>query len=580
MAIETKKLDILGQIKKAKDNDTNKDIMDFLYMIADNTTSGKTEKDAKNDLIIKLFEEGFTIHDPTGAKKIGSKVLQQALWRVMSKVKVLDSVIHGTGKGEDVERLVTEGVQTVADRGGLSNCFMGKGGVFQNAFLKGDGYLGYGRGENKENPVTYRVFRNEDVYVDNFCYGIRGVKPAFKAVVIQQFCKEDAYTDNPELEEADIIGKIPGTYQNLNSQLDIDNDDVLEIAWGYNIASKKHVIFAGHQAYEVERFEDDEYPFIKNNKPFIPMFQFMCQPSADGPWNHGIGEMIYDLAIMTRKLMNMEVGHLEENVYPITLINAPQKKVDELVGKMAMANKARASGKKPFVAMEFDPNGGQQSVAAQALVTQNLFNEWNIMWDRLYKEISRLGINLDDIERGGGITRGQVIAEEQASNAFVLQMMEYNAPETKELIECTMDGITEFVSNKNKTPLNLLTRISLPDGSTKKLDKDITMGMLSKELKDGNWFVITDSRSGAIPSDLTKLIHEEAQLQITPPGTPEFAELYRRISMRRGIDMTLKSSQAIAPQGTNPEGGETPPPIPAETQRVLPEPLGNAMQPV
>jgi hypothetical protein len=571
------------QIEKAKDANTDADIMEFLKMISENSLNQKTDKDVKNRMIRELFDEGFEIHDPTGTFKIGSKVIQQALWRVMSKVKFLDSVIHGTGKDEDTERIVTEGVMTVADRGGLATSFRSKGGVFQNAFMFGDGWLGFGKGENDENPVNYRVYRNEDVYLDNFCYGIRGVKPAFKACVILGFDKEEAYADYPELKEAGVYGRIPGSYQSFERQGERTDNDILEIAWGYNIASNKHLIFAGAQAYEMDRFEKEEYPFIKNGKSYIPLFQFLCQPSSDTPWNHGIGEMVYDLAIITRKLMNMEIGHLEENVYPVTLINAPQAKVDELVEKMAMANKARKNGKKPFVAMEFDPNGGQQSVAAQALITQNLFNEWKVMWDTLYKELSRLGINLDDIERGSGITRGQVIAEEQASNAFVLQMMEYNASETKELLECTMDGITEFVSNKNKTSLNLLTRINLPSGDSARLDKDITMGMLSKELKDGNWFVVNDSRTGAIPSDLTKLIHEEAQLVMTPPGTPEYRELYRRIGMRRGIDMTLRSPEATVQPGPTsgaPKGGEPEEPTPAETQRVLPEPLGNVLTPV
>jgi len=580
----TKTKDLKAQVKDYNDSEhADSDISEFLFMISDNTLNNKSDKDEKNALVRKLFEEGFDIHDPSGTKKIGSKVIQQALWRVMSKVKFLDTMIHKTGGDEDTERIVSEGVMTVADRGGLATCFRDKCGIFQNAFMYGDGFLFYGKGQNDENPVSYQVLDNENVYMDNFCYGIRGVKPAFRGCVIVGYDKEDAYEKFPELEDEGVIGRIPGTYQGSDRQSDREDNDLLEICWGYNIAKKKHIQFAGQNAYELDRFEDKEYPFVSNNEAYIPIFQFMCQPGADGSLNHGIGEMVFDLAIITRKLMNMEIGHLEENVYPITLINAPQTKVDELVEKMAMANTARQDGLKPFVAMEFDANGGQQSVSAQALLTQNLFNEWKVMWEALYRELSRLGINLDDVERGSGITRGQVIAEEQASNAFVMQMMEYNASETQKLIEYTMDGITEFVSKKNKTPLNLLTRINLPDGSSKRLDRDVTMGMLSQELKNGNWFVVPDARTGAIPSDLTKLIHEETQLRMTPPGTPEYRELYRRIGMRRGVDMTLRSPEATAPpqpEGGAPQGGEAPAQTPAETQRVLPEALGNVLTPV
>lgn len=558
------------------------DVRQFLQLISDNTLNNKAERDAKNDLIRGLFKEGFEIHDPSGTFKIGSKVIQQALWRVMSKVKFLDFMIHGTGKSDDVERLVTEGVRTVADRGGLASCFRDKGGVFMNAFLYGDGFLFFGAGENDENPVSFRVLRNEDVYYDRFAFGVRGVKPATKMCVIMQFDKQEAYDLWPVLKEKNVWGRIPGAFQSSSRQIDRENEDILEVCWGWNRSSKEYVIFAGTQSFVIDKFEGEEYPFIRNKKAFIPVFQFMCQPSEDGFTNYGVGDMVFDLAVITRKLLNMEVTHLEENVLPVTLINAPAAKVDELVEKMAMANLARAQGGKPFVAMEFDAGGGQQSVAAQALTTQNLFNEWNTVWDRLYKELSRLGINLDDVERGGGITRGQVIAEEQASNAFILQMMEYNATETQELIECTMDAITEFVSVKNKTPLNLMTRITLTDGSTMRLDKQSTMGMLAKEIKTSNYFVITDSRTGAIPTDLMRQIKLEQQVQLTQPGTPEYAELARRLAQERGIDMT-PTTPAAAPQnatGTPQQGGNEVVPAPAQTQRVLPAFTGTTEMPV
>ncbi len=566
------------QVKKAQEEYSPSDItMGFLNLIADNSLGEKNKKDIKNEAIRELFNEGFDINDPTGTKKIGSKVIQQALWRVMSKAKFLDCIIHGTGKDENIERMVTEGVMTVADRGGLAENFSGKCGVLMNAFMYGDGFLMFGKGTNDENPVSFQVLRNEDVFADSFAYGVRGVNPASKLCAIRQYDKDEAYELWPELEEEGAYGRIPGTYQSSDRVTDREQNDILEVCWGWNLPKKCHQIFAGSQVEEIETYEGEEYPFEKNSKPYIPIFQFMCQPGIDGFWNHGIGEMVFDLAVITRKLLNLEVTHITKNVNPITLINAPQAKVDELVEKLAMAHEAEKQGAVPYVAMEFDPNGGNQNAAAQALLTQNLFNEWQAVWDRLYRELSRLGINLDDIERGSGITRGQVIAEEQASNAFVLQMMEYNSNETEELIECIMDAITEFVSPKNKTSLNLMTNLMLPDGMSAKIDMDVTMGMLSKTLKDGNWFCKADSRSGAILSELSKMVHEERLIAMTPPGSPAYNNLYRSIAMRMGVNSRLDN--APQPQGGAQPGGAQPP-IPAETQRSVPAPLGNVMTPV
>lgn len=535
-----------------KEHGVDEYIQKFLYLINDNTLNDKSERDSKNETIRRLFKKGFTVSDPKGTMKIGSKVIQQCLWRVMSKLKFLDYDIHITGKDPSTERLTTEGVGTVMDRGDLSTCFRDKGGVFQNACMYGDGFLMYGKGMNDENPVQYRVIKNEDVYADSFAFGVRGVKPANKMAVIYAYDKEEAYNLWPELEEKNIYGKIPGTYHDEDRDLDKRDQDILEVCWGYDKSAQKHVVFAGVQAEGVELYKDEEYPFIKDDKPFIPVFQFMCQPSEDGFWNYGIGDMVYDLAVMTRRLLNMQVGHVEENVYPLTLINAPQSKVDELVGKMAMANKARANGLKPVVAMEFDAAGGQNAVSAQSLLTQSLASEWQMVWDKLYLEIARLGIPIDDIDRGTGVTATQIYAEEATQNAFVQQMMEYNASETKSLIECSMDGITEFVGHKNKTPLNLRTRIRMPDGATAPLDKEVTMGMLSKQLKEDKPFVIVNARTGASKSDLMKMTAIQSQIAITAPGTPEYAELYRQLSVIRGLD--VEATPPPAPEGAPTEG--------------------------
>lgn len=564
---------------KIAENNVNEAVSDYLRLIVDNTLNGKNEKDLKNELVSKLFKDGFEIHNPSGTKKISSKVVQQVMWRLMSKIKMLSTSLHCTGKDENEERITSEGVATVTKRGNLPRMMAGKDGVFWKAFLKGNGYLRLGKDENSESPVSFSIIRRENLFVDRSATSIRGVNPATRLCVIEMYDKKRAYNMWPELKENNICGRIPGTYDGRdNKNQDFNDNEIVEVAWGWDLVEQQEIIFAGTQGFLIDEFRGKEYGYMKNKKPYIPVFSWMCQPNDEEFDDVGVGEMVYDLALIAAKLFNMELGHIEENVYPVTLINAPQAKVNELVEKMSMANEARAMGGKPFVAMEFGQSGGT-GVQAQTLLTQNLFNEWNVVWDRLYRELSRLGINVDDIERGSGITRGQVIAEEEASNAFVAQMQEYNSWETEEFIECVMEMIKENVSNSNKSPLNLLTDIKFPDGSSKPITNEITMGQLAKTLKNGNWFAVTDKRTGYIPSDLTKMIQEERLLSMTPPNTPEYSDLRRRIAMRMGIESNVAIEPAPQQGGAAP-GGEPQPPIPAETQRVLPEAVGSVNQPV
>jgi len=523
-----------------------------LRLISENY-SFKETRDVKNEAIRKLFKEGFECSNPSGTRKIGSKVIQQCMWRVMSKVKFLDFQLQSSSRSEEAEAITTDGFRTVIDRGGLDSAFRDKGGVFFNSMFYGDAFLLMGKNERKNDqiPLNFRVLENEDVYGDNFCKGIRGVRPAQQLVVLYSFSEEEAYRMFPELKENKVFGRIPGSYQVEERDDERQESQTLEIAYAYNLNTTCYTIFAGSQTYILDQFKDKEYPFMKKKEPFIPVFQFLCIPSEQGFTNYGIGDMVYDLAVITRRLLNLQVGHTEENVHPLTLINAPNGKIDELVEKMAMAYKAREAGKKPFVAMEFDPNGGAQSVGAQALVTQNLVNEWKLVWETLYREIARMGIYLDDVDRGSGITRGQVIAEEEASNAFVTQMMEYNASETQDMVECILEGMKEYIKNSNKSPIDMVAKIN-----DEKLKAPITLGMISKELKEGNYFVTVNSRTGSIPSDLMRMTQMQNQLQLTQPGSPEYNVLYKRLAIARGIDLPAPPPPP-APEAPLPGQGET-----------------------
>lgn len=535
--VENAKKNVKDVIKKAEED--GKAISDrvqkFLYVIANHTRSGKSESDAQIEMIKDLFKAGFVISDPTGTKKVTSTLLHQVFWRVMSKMKFLDYQVHGTGRDEVAERITKEGIATVANRGGLMRNWTDKGGVAMEMLLFGDGYLHFGQGQEK-NPVKFKVIKKQDIYLDNHSLGLQSIRPATKAVAVCSYDKDEARDLWPELKENDVWGRIPGTFEGGVDNEEVDENEIVEIGYGYNRATKCFSIFAGNQAFEVDYYEKEEYPFVLHDEAYIPIFQFLCIPSIDEPTNYGLGHLFYRFAVLTQRLINLQLGHVEENTHPLTLINGPQGKVDELIMKMAEAYKARAADKLPYVAVEHGAGGNK--VVAQSLLTQSLYNEWQALWNTLAREFARMGVNIDDLDRGSGITRGQVIAEEEAGNAFVKQIGEYNAEVTEKLIECTMQAITEFVKVDNKTPLNLMTRIKTPDGNFGRVG-NITMGMLSKELKEGNYFVMVNRRSGALTSDLMRTIQQERLMAMTPPGSPEWKELYRRSAYQSGVDMEL-----------------------------------------
>jgi hypothetical protein len=362
-------------------DDRSNPVIEAALKLMFNNYSEKSKRDDNNRKIQELFEEGFEVKDPRGTRKIGSKKLYQALWRTASRMKPLDFTIHGTGRPEWAEKIVTEGVGTVMKRGGYDSALRDKNGAFFKLLMYGDGFIQVGTGEEKEDaPIMFRPVSNSNVYFDAYATAMRSPNNSnsvTKCCVVFSHPWDEAVRLYPNLGKIGGPGKIPRL--NLeNKELEreyeqeVGMEDIVEIAHFYDIANKNYTVFAGTSCTILKEVNGDDYPFVMDKKPFIPVIQYSCMPSAEGFYNHGIGAMLYDLAIVSRRLMNMEVAHIEDNVYPITLINTPQGKSSEFFQKLKMAHEMRTTGNKGYVAMEYDPNNpGSDAVRSETLLTQN-----------------------------------------------------------------------------------------------------------------------------------------------------------------------------------------------------------------
>jgi hypothetical protein len=536
----------------------------------------KIEHDGQIELIQELFKSGFEVKDPNGARKVGSKTLQQALWRMVSKMKFLDYQIHGAGRPEIMEKVVTDGVLTVADEGGLIRSLRDKGGAFWSLALYGDGFIYVGTGD-EPYPIKFSPISPSNLYVDSYATGFRsgGVgKDVTECVVIYSMSPEEAKRrygkEFPKIKDAKgsikrYLSLEKEHDRRFEQQTDIDND-LVEIGFYYNVSKKEYLIFAGAENLILQKLTGDKYPFVKNGEPYIPIVHLICQPAADGFWNLGLGQMLYDLAVITRKMLNMAVNHTDENVHPITLVNIPQGESAEFFNKLQLAHEMRAAGKKGIVALEYDPsNPGSSRVGADALITPStLMSEWQLVMNRLDNELTRLGIYLDDMDRGANPTASQIIAEEESANAYVKQIMEYNSSECKFLIELVMDFTAKFVKKSNDTPLNLTTSYEEADL------KGITLGALADELKKHKYFVKVNSRSGSLKSDIMQVAQLNRQLALTPPNSPAFQKLWLKSARLNDQDL---GANDFAPQQAPQEGMQEPTeeaaqPIPTETDKL------------
>jgi len=526
-----------------------------LKVISDNA-SGKNIQDSKNQMIQDLFEAGFNVNSPDGTIKIQSKLLQQVFWRMASRMKPLDFMMHGTDRPEAVEKIMTDGMSTVLDKGNYISSLRDKGGAFMNLLLYGDAFIQVGT-DDSEYPIRFNSIDNSNFYTDTLSTKIRGGngRECRQAVVIFSHSWSEVVAMFPKFKDKMGSGRIPRdigtgkeTERTLN-QTTTDEGDLTEVAYLYDINANNYTIFVGEQCTVVEEHKGENYPFMLYGKAYIPVIQFIGTPSTKGFYNHGIGDMIYDIAVMSRKLFNMGLGHAEEGAFPITHVNIPKNKTSIYFRKLAAAYEMRKQGKKGFVAMEYDPAApNNERVSAETLLTASQLQEWQVLWDNLTRELSRMGINIDEVSTQGQVTATQILKEEAAQNAFIKQIMEWNASETEKLVEITIENIKEFISINNKTPLDLTTQIKLENGTLRRAD-NITMGMISEEFKNYHYFVRVNSRSGVIPSNLFQQAQIRNILPTLVPGSPSYNKQVLKLSQLNDVDISMEDLQpAMQPQ--------------------------------
>jgi hypothetical protein len=190
-----------------------------------------------------------------------------------------------------------------------------------------------------------------------------------------------------------------------------------------------------------------------------------------------------------------------------------------------------------------------------------------MVYDLLDRELQRMGIFLDEADRSGNPTATQVLAEEESSNSFVKQIMEYNASESRFAVDATMDIIEETIKKTDKTSLDLTTEVKLSEEITMRPD-GITLGMVKDELSKHHYFTKINARTGAIPSNVLLQTQVSRVLQMTPPGTQAYYSLMKQMSDLNDRDIKIEDfmpQQQEIPQ----EGGEVPEQgMPSETDRL------------
>jgi hypothetical protein len=551
-----------------------------------NTNSTHNRHEGYWRAIQQLFEGGFTVTNPTGTKKITSKLLLQILWKVVNKMKVPDFKIHKAGpfavktKPDEIkkdsmtrdiiEQIVTAGVSTVMKEGRFLQCMRDKGGAFYKAALFGDCHVQVGYDlDNSDYPISFKVGSLSDFYMNASATDIRdpvGGLSADEVVMVYRYTLEQFNQLFPHMKNKVPHGDIPRAYR-YRKQLEktwlqtvFDADKEVEVAYRIGVDGTQ-VIFAGPACVVVEKLEGKEFPYKMDGKNYIPILHFKFFPSSEGYYNYGIGHMVYDLAVVTAQMDNMAYNHAGDNIWPISFVNTPNKNASKLFNEILKAHEMRAAGGKGYVVSE-NQLGQGSGVTIEPFQTQPITQEWERAFMRLEQQVERLGFHLDSPDLGANPNEMSIMADQEATDAPIKQIIEYNASSFEDAVNFTINAIREHIEDDDQTPIN--STVDIEAGDAMLPMRGFPLGWIAQELRKNKYFVVVNSRDGTIPSNVMEQAQITKTMSTLVPGTPAWNKMSIKMAKLNG--QNLQDADLAQPQ--MPQGGPQEvqnQPIPTET---------------
>lgn len=536
----------------------NPNVMAALKLMADDASIHNRHETIWR-AIQQLFEMGFSIQNPDGTKLITSKLLLQLLWKTVNKMKIPDFKIYKAGPfkrtrdrelekknkqtREWIESVVTAGVSTVMTEGGFSACMTAKGGAFYKTALFGDCHIQVGiDADNSDYPIRFRVASLSDYYTNSQATDLRdpvGGLSADGECLIFRYTVKQFNNLFPEYAGKVAVGEIPRTEGYIKQlektwlQATQDDSEIIEVAF-YTSIDGVHCVFAGPACTPLKEIEGKDFVYEMDGKNYLPTLHFKFFPSSEGYYNYGIGHMVYDIALLAAKMDDMAYKHAGDNIWPINLINSPTKAPSKLFNDILKAEQMRQQGGRGYVVSE--NRGGGSGVTVESFQSEPITQEWERAFTRLEQQITRMGFSLDVADLGSNPNEMYIMAAQEATDAPIKQIIEFNAPEFKMAVEITMDYIRKFVDDDDQTPLNSVAEIDM--GGEEVPLRGIPLGWVAKELRENKYFVVVNSRDGTIPSGVMENALIDKTMRSIPPGTPAWNKMVIKQAKLNGHKIT------------------------------------------
>jgi len=538
-------------------------------LLIENTHIYKEEHEADLDAISDLFDEQFEVVEPSGNRKIPSYILQQALNMLSSKTKFPSFTFKSPGRDTDTVKLVNAGLDYVIDKAGLIECLSDGFGTYRKTFLFGDAFIRVGADLENDFPVQFKNGSLVNHYIDPFALDMRNPGSEHdvdEIVSIFTYSWDEAITLYPELEKKGTAGRIPSYEDYYNEEIDetqLENvrDRETQIAYYYNKSKKNYTVFAGADCTILEEFKDDEYPYMKDDKPYIPIIHLKHIPTFSGFYNKGLGHLLYKISIISRILANKGINSAMFNANPLRFLNVPKNRKSSVLRNIKQGLEMQKKGLPGVIVNEVSPADVNTPSRLESFTSEQLTNEWERTFNYLDSQIRRLGLNLDGVNISPNQPLGSVEIEEENKNEYIKEFHKINSAEYRFTLEIVVEFIKEFVVEGSKyydTPIMFGEKININlSGSEMQPEREelevsgVTLGQIADELRTADYYVEINTSAGTVNSRLLNKIRLQRQLQYLQ-GTKASQKVIKHLTQLDGLDLTDEDLQPMEQPGMEP----------------------------
>jgi hypothetical protein len=137
--------------------------------------------------------------------------------------------------------------------------------------------------------------------------------------------------------------------------------------------------------------------------------------------------------------------------------------------------------------------------------------------------------------------------------------MKGNSTEFQFILDVSLSLSKKAIKTNDQTYMNITGAVQYGDGY--KRPDFFRLGDFKAQLNEKHWFAELDPESGVIKPNSIRKAELAELIAMTPPGTPEYLDLYQRMRVLNNAGLSPASMTKLAqnPQALNPT-----PPVPGQ----------------